>query len=235
MTSKCVVINSWDVIRGSRDRSKSLELVHRLLAIHAVAIKLQEHFHQTECVVQPLGSILVPLDQALQRLISTRTVAGELGVKIRIFACTEARTAVAVTSDSNERDYKYLSGLVSWDGNHAYCGGLDAAIGRALLFAPHADVVCFKSPTASTSDARRFATAIRAEFPKKQLAFGYSPKPDGLRWNEMDHAKFRSELKTLGYDYYFLTQFGSSVFPQFPSETPWVVCDDLLRGTPLEH
>ena len=235
MTSKCVVIDSWDGIRGSRDRSKSLELVHQLLDIHAIAIKLQEHFHQTECIVQPSGSILVPLDQAVQRLISARTVAGELGVKIRIFACTEARTAVAVTSDCNERDRKYLSGLISGGSNHAYCGGLDAAIGRALLFAPHADVVCFKSPTVSTSDAKRFAAAIRAEFPQKELAFGYSPKPDGLRWNEMDHVKLRSELQALGYNYYFLTQCGYSLFPQFPSETPWVVFDDVLRGTSLKH
>ncbi len=235
MTSQSAVINSWNLIRGNQGRSKPLELVRQLLNRHAVAVKLQKDFHQAECIAQPLGSILVPLDQAVQRLISARTAAGELGVQMRIFACTEARMAVAVTSDSDKRDHKYLSGLISWDGNHVYCGGLDATIGRALLYAPYADVVCFKSSTANTSEAKRFAVAIRAEFPTKELAFGYCPKPDGPRWNERDHAELQSELQRLGYDYYFLTQFGSSLFPQFPSGSPWVMFDDVLRGTPLEH
>jgi len=171
----------------------------------------------------------------VQRLISARTAAEELVVQRKIFACTEARMAVAVASDSDKRDRKYLSGLISSDGNHVYCGGLDATIGRGLLYAPYADVVCFMSSTANTSEAKTFAIVIRAEFPNKELAFGYCPKPDGPRWNGMDHVTLGSELQSLGYDYYFLTQFGFSVFPQSQPETPWVMVDDVLRGTFLEQ
>ena len=220
------------MIHAGGKRAKSLELINQLLDESAVAIKLQEHFHQATCTMPQRGSILVPVNQAVQRLSSARTAADESGIQVRIFACTEARTAIAITGDSDKCDHKYLSGLISGDGNHTYCGGLDATIGRALLYAPYADVVCFKSPVACLSEAKRFADAIRAEFPDKKLAFGYSAKPDGLRWNEIDHAELRSELQSLGYDYYFFTQFGYPVFPDFPSESPWAMFDDVLRGSP---
>jgi isocitrate lyase len=152
-----------------------------------------------------------------------------VGVKLTILACTEARGAVAVNHDHDFHDRKYLSGLTSFDGLHGYCGGLDATISRALIYTPHADVVGFKSATADISEARRFAAAIRAACPEKPLAFGYSPKPDGPRWNESDHTAFETELYGAGFDYYFFTQFGTTVFPHFPSMNRWVMLDDALK------
>lgn len=208
----------------------SMELVRQLAEVDAVAIKLRECFHQTPFVEQHFDLVLVPVDEAVKKLVSAREAARALGMEISIFACTEARRAVAVNRDRDTHDRKFLNGLTFWGALHGYCGGLDASISRALIYAPHADVVCFKSATADISEARRFAAAIRATCPEKQLAFGYSPKPDGPRWNEADHAAFESELFRVGFDYYFYTQFGSVVFPQFTLTSSWVMLDDALKS-----
>lgn len=228
MTFEEAAAHSWQALPPSKTWTDSIELVKQLTQVGAVAIKLPEYFHQTALIEQPLGLVLVPVDAAVKRLVSAREAVRSLGAEFSIFACTEARRAVAIGRDRDSRDRKYLSGLISFDGLHVYCGGLDATISRGLIYAPHADVVCFKSATPDISEARRFAAAIRAAFPKKQLAFGYSPKPDGSRWNEIDHAAFESELYSVGFDYYFFTQFGSVVFPHFPSKNRWAMLDDAL-------
>ncbi len=232
MTFKDDAVGSWHRACPGSAWTDSMELVRQLVEVDAVAIKLREYFHQAPVIEQHFGLVLVPVDEAVKRLVSAREAARALGVELSIFACTEAQRAVAVNRDRDSHDRKYLNGLTFWGGLHGYCGGLDASISRALIYAPHADVVCFKSAIADISEARRFAAAIRAACPEKQLAFGYSPKPDGPRWNAIDHAAFESELYSVGFDYYFYTQFGSVVFPQFSSTSSWVMLNDALKCAP---
>ena len=230
--SNRATVHSWRAVPPGRTLTASMELVKQLIQIDAVLIKLEDYFHQTPLFEQSLGVFIIPVDDAVKRLTSAREASRSLGVEIRIFACTEARRAVAINRDRDSRDRKYLSGLTSFGGLHAYCGGLDATISRALIYASHADVVCFKSATPDISEARKFSAAIRTICPEKQLAFGYSPKPDSPRWNEVDHSAFESELCSAGFHYYFFTQFGSVVFPHFPPGNRWVMLDDALRMHP---
>lgn len=196
----------------------------------AAAIKLPEIFYQRTPIEQPLGLVLNPVDEAVRKLVSAREMARVHGMDLGIFACTEARRAMAVRSDRDSRDRKYLSGMTYGGALHAYCGGLDAAISRALIYAPHADVVCFRSEVPDISEARRFAATVQIAFPEKQLAFGYCPRPDSPKWNESDHAMFQSELHSIGFAHYFFTQFGSVIFPRFPSRKRWVLFDDALEN-----
>ena len=209
-----------------------MELVQQLIQLNAVAIKMQEYFHQTAVIEDSIGLVLVPVDEAVERLISAREASRTLGVELSIIACTESRRAVTIHRDRDFRDRKYLSGLISFGGLHAYCGGLDAAISRALIFAPHADVLCYKSATPDISEAKRFAATVRTACPEKRLAFGYSPKSDCVRWNETDHAAFESELYSAGFDHYFFTQFNCAVFPHLPSGDHWVMLDDAVKSVP---
>jgi isocitrate lyase len=218
----------------SIEEGGSLGLVQQLLDGDAVVIKLQQCFHQTVIVGQTQNLMLVPATEAVQRLVSARMTAIARRSELKIFACTEARRAVAVTDDSDLRDHKHLSGLTSRGNGQVYCGGLNAAIERALLYAPHADVICFKSAMPDTTEARKFAAAVRALFPERQLAFGYSPRPDARMWNELDHVAFEVELRIMGYSYYFFTQFGVTMFPHPPSEPAWAMFDDTYRPAPFD-
>ena len=215
-------------------RSARLALVDELPFADALAIKFQAHIHLLNSNVQTPGQILIPVEAAIGRLAPAKEIAQEVGIPLKIIACTEARTAVGLTSDRDKRDHRYLCGLSSLTGdNFAYCGGLDAAIDRAFLYARFADVVCFKTVEPDLDEAEMFASALKTYFPEKQLAFGYSPKP-WSRWNELDHANLQSRLKTLGYDYCFFTQFGFPIFSHFPLDASWVMFDDLFRRDLLE-
>ena len=168
---------------------------------------------------------LVPTQAAARRLEEARSVTKRLGPGATVFACTDARDARSLTNDEDPRDRRYLSGVRAIDGCHVYCGGIDAAIARALAYAPYADVVCYSASSLDLADAQRFALAIRAAFPDKQLGVGFSPwshelpgRPDDIRCGE--------SLFRLGFDYYFLIFSESLVFPAFPRKDTWVLFDD---------
>ena len=171
------------------------------------------------------------MQEAIKRLESARFAADSLQVSLRVFACTDARMASAVATDADRRDRNFLSGMRTAEGFHTYCGGLDAAIARGLGFAPHADVVCFRSNEPDLSEAARFAAVLKSRFPAKSLAFGHSATRNGLRWNEQDHRSFEKKLQKLGYDAYFVTQFCQTFFPYTPPSGAWVLLNDTVRSS----
>jgi isocitrate lyase len=209
----------------------SLELVRQLMELKSVAMNLQGSF-QLASDDRDHHPALVSMREAVQRLESAKSAADSLGVSLRVFACTDARIAAALTSDADRRDRKFLSGTRTLEGFHTYCGGLDAAISRGLVFAQHADVVCFRSNEADLSEAARFAAILKSAFPAKTLAFGHNATQNGLRWNELDHRTFAEKLQKLGYDAYFVTQFGQTIFPYTPLSGAWVLLNDTVRSKP---
>jgi isocitrate lyase len=209
----------------------SLELVRQLMELKSVAMNLEGSFQ--------LGSddrdhhpALVSMREAVQRLDAAKFAADSLGISLRVFACTDARMAAAVTTDGDRRDRKFMTGTSTLEGLHTYCGGLDAAISRSLVFAQHADVVCYRSNHADLSEAACFHAVLKSRFPGKSLAFGHNATQNGLRWNELDHRSFEEKLKKLGYDAYFVTQFGQTIFPCTPLTGAWVLLNDTVRSKP---
>jgi hypothetical protein len=208
-----------------------MELARQLLDLDPVAMSIEGCFRLSANVDRGPRPVLLPIGRASERLELARAAAKTHNPGLRLFACTEARGAVAVIADSDPRDRRYLSGARTVDGFPAYCGGLDAAVHRALEFARRAEVVCLKVATVDLGEARRFAAEVRAAFPGKNLGFGHSPRPDGAAWNEAAHAELERELRGLGYDYYFVTQFGSTIFPDSPVRGPWALFDDAVPST----
>jgi hypothetical protein len=213
------------------DFSDWVELNGMLLDLDPVAMSLDDRFRVTANVDRGTRPVVLPVDQAIQKLESARSAAKARNLDLLLFACTEARAAVAVSADTDPRDRKYLSGARTMDGLAAYCGGLNAAIHRALLFAHHADVVCLKTTTIDLNEARRFVKEVRGAFPGKGLGFGHSPRPDGEAWNENSHTQLERELRGIGFDYYFVTQFGSTVFPNPPVAASWTLFDDAVPAS----
>ncbi len=208
--------------------SNRMELATLFLDLDPVAMSLDPCFRVTANVDRGSRPVLLPIDRAIDRLVAAGAAAKARNLGLRLIACTEARCAVAVSSDTDPRDRKFLSGAKTADGLPAYCGGLNAAIHRASLLACHADVVCLKTASADLNEARRFATEVRSAFPGKKLGFVYSPRPDGETWNQSSHTQIERELRELGYDHYFVTLFGSTVLLSSPPEGPWVLFDDAI-------
>jgi isocitrate lyase len=95
------------------------------------------------------------------------------------------------------------------EGFHVVRAGLDAAIARALAYAPYADVLWFETSSPDLDQARAFAEAIHARFPGKILAYNCSPSFNWRRnLDDRRIASFQDELARSGYRFQFITLAG---------------------------
>jgi isocitrate lyase len=209
--------------------NSSIVLARRLMEIGALATNCHGQLQTAETAYGGHRTLL-SIAETVRRLNTARQVANLLSHPLHVLASTAARNAAALEDDDDARDRKFLSGMKTNDNSHVYCGGLDAAISRALVFARHAEVVCFRSHSTDLAEAAHFASEVRSSFPGKRLGFGHLPMPDGVRWNELDHRAFGARLRQIGYDFYFVTQFGQTTFPHAPAPGAWVLIDDAVRS-----
>jgi isocitrate lyase len=210
--------------------SRSIELARRLMGNGALATNCDGQLHIAEAFDPGSRRTLLSIAETVRRLDAAREAANLLGYPLQVLACTEARNAAALEDDADVRDRKFLSGAKTGEDSHVYCGGLNAAISRALVFARHADLVCFRSQSTDLADAAHFAAEVRSSLPGQKLGFGHTPLRDGIRWNESDHRAFDARLRQIGYDFYFVTQFGQTTFPYAPASGAWVLIDDAARS-----
>jgi isocitrate lyase len=155
------------------------------------------------------GKVLVPTREFVQKLQAARLAADVLDVPTLLIARTDANSAKLLTSDVDERDRSFLTGVRTPEGFFELRGGLDAAIARGLSYAPYADLIWCETSSPDIEEARRFATAIHARFPGKLLAYNCSPS---FNWSKhLDRetiASFQSELARMGYAFQFVTLAG---------------------------
>src|SRR5260370_7278645 len=93
------------------------------------------------------GKVLVPPQEFVQKLVAARLAADIMGVPTILVARTDANGAKLLTSDSDIRDVEFLTGQRTSEGFLGYKGALDAAINRALLYAPYADLISSEPST----------------------------------------------------------------------------------------
>jgi len=152
---------------------------------------------------------LIPVEDAIQKLISARLAADVMGVSTVIIARTDAESAAYISSDHDERDRKFITSERLPGGNCLYKGGLQAAIDRALAYAPYADLLWCEMSELDLEKARKFAEAIHAQCPGKLLAYNCSPR---FHWraklNEDDIACFQRDLAAMGYRFQFISLAG---------------------------
>lgn len=196
------------------------QAIQRLTEAQASAIGLPHGLVISNRAGQSSGTVLVPIQDAIERLEQARTVATTMDDEPLVFVCTNAYEARSLTTVEDPRDRRYLSGVRTIDGFHVYCGSIEAAISRGLAYAPYADVVCYQASRFDLAQAQCFASAVRASFPDKPLGVGF-PLQHGF-----DHACYKKRLIHLGYSYFFLNISESLIFPAFPEDRPWVLFDD---------
>jgi isocitrate lyase len=110
---------------------------------------------------------------------------------------------------------------VTWDcelpktpeGYYQIQSGIDYAIARSLAVAPFADLLWMETKTANLDDARKFATAIHAEFPDKMLAYNLSPSFnwDTTGMSDAEMMQFPEQLGKLGFVFNFITYGGHQI------------------------
>jgi isocitrate lyase len=155
------------------------------------------------------GKVLVPTQEAIQKLVAARLAADVMGVPTVLIARTDANAAQLITSDCDSRDAKFLTGERTVEGFFGFRGGLQAAIARGLAYAPYADMLWCETSEPNIMEAKQFAEAIRSSYPGKLLAYNCSPS---FHWkaklNQGEISRFQDQLSEMGYRFQFVTLAG---------------------------
>lgn len=155
------------------------------------------------------GKVLVPTQEAINKLVAARLAADVMDVPTLIIARTDADSASLITSDIDDRDKPFLTGERTVEGYYGVRHGLEAAIARGLAYAPYADMLWMETGHPDLAEARAFAEAIHRQHPGKMLMYNCSPS---FNWSHnLDPAtisKFQRELGAMGYKFQFITLAG---------------------------
>lgn len=185
------------------------ELMKAMIEAGAAAVHFEDQLASEKKCGHLGGKVLVPTGQFIRTLNSARLAADVMGVPTLIMARTDAEAARLITSDIDERDAPFVTGERTAEGFYRLKGGLDCAIARGLAYAPYADLIWCETSKPDLSEARRFAEAIRREFPEQMLAYNCSPSFNWARhMDEAAMARFQRELGAMGYRYQFITLAG---------------------------
>jgi len=155
------------------------------------------------------GKVLVPTQEAVQKLIAARLAADVMGVPTVLLARTDAEAADIVTTDVDENDKPFLTGERTSEGFYKTRKGFDQALSRGLAYAEYADMVWCETGTPDLAFAKKFAEGIRRKYPEKMLAYNCSPSFNWKRnLDDSTIAKFQRELGAMGYKFQFITLAG---------------------------
>ncbi|ESR26991.1 isocitrate lyase [Lutibaculum baratangense] len=198
-----------DAEAGFGGALNTFELMKAMIEAGAAAVHFEDQLASEKKCGHLGGKVLVPTRTFVRTLNAARLAADVMGVPTVIMARTDAEAARLITSDVDEHDAPFITGERTEEGFYRLKGGFDAAIARGLAYAPYADLIWCETSTPSLEDARRFAEAIRKEYPEQMLAYNCSPSFNWARhMGEDEMAHYQRELGAMGYKYQFITLAG---------------------------
>jgi isocitrate lyase len=187
----------------------AFELAKNMISNGAAGVHFEDQLAAVKKCGHMGGKVLVPTEEAVQKLVAARLAADVLGVPTIILARTDAEAANLLTSDFDERDKPFLTGDRTSEGFYRVKNGLEQAVSRGVSYAPYADLVWCETGTPDLGFAREFAQAVRASHPDKVLAYNCSPS---FNWKKnLDDntiASFQDDIAAMGYRYQFITLAG---------------------------
>jgi len=187
----------------------AFELMKSMIEAGAAGVHYEDQLASVKKCGHMGGKVLVPTQEAVQKLIAARLAADLMGVPTLLLARTDAEAADIVTSDIDENDKPFLTGERTSEGFYKTRKGFDQALSRGLAYAEYADMVWCETGTPDLAFARKFAEGIRNRFPEKMLAYNCSPSFNWKRnLDDATIAKFQRELGAMGYKFQFITLAG---------------------------
>lgn len=199
-----------DAEAGFGGNLNAYELMKAMIEAGAAGVHFEDQLASAKKCGHLGGKVLVPTQEFVQKLTAARLAADVADVPTIIVARTDAQGAFLLTSDIDPRDAPFIRGPERTpEGFFRLKGGIDAAIARALAYAPYADMLWFETSEPDMEEARRFAAAIHREFPGKLLAYNCSPS---FNWKKKlsatDIEKFQKEIGSMGFKFQFVTLAG---------------------------
>jgi isocitrate lyase len=198
-----------DAEAGFGGNLNAFELMKHMIRAGAAGVHFEDQLSSAKKCGHMGGKVLVPTQEAISKLSAARLAADVLGVPTVLIARTDADASNLITSNSDERDLAFITGERTTEGFFRTRPGIEQAISRGLSYAPYSDMLWCETSNPDLAQAKRFAEAIRAEYPNQLLAYNCSPSFNwqaNLDDNTMRH--FREELGAMGYKFQFITLAG---------------------------
>lgn len=187
----------------------AFELMKNMIANGAAAAHYEDQLAAVKKCGHMGGKVLVPTQEAVQKLLAARLASDVMGVPTLILARTDAEAANLLTSDVDPDDAPFITGERTQEGFFKVKNGLEQAISRGVAYAPYADLVWCETGKPDLGFAREFAAAVRAENPDQLLAYNCSPS---FNWkknlSDSQIASFQQDIANMGYKYQFITLAG---------------------------
>ncbi len=187
----------------------AFELMKSMIAAGAAGVHWEDQLASEKKCGHLGGKVLIPTGQHIRTLNSARLAADVLDVPSVIVARTDAEAATLITTDVDERDRPFVTGERTAEGFYRVRNGLDSCIARGLAYAPYSDLLWMETSKPDLEVARRFAEAVKDEYPNQMLAYNCSPSFNWRRHLDDDTiAKFQRELGHMGFRFQFITLAG---------------------------
>lgn len=187
----------------------AFELMKSMIVAGAGAVHFEDQLAAVKKCGHMGGKVLVPTQDAIQKLVAARLAADVMNVPTVLIARTDADAADLITSDCDPNDSAFITGERTPEGFYRIRAGIEQAISRGLAYAPYADVLWCETSTPDLALAQRFADAIHARYPGKLLAYNCSPS---FNWkknlDDRTIARFQQALSDMGYRFQFITLAG---------------------------
>jgi isocitrate lyase len=198
-----------DAEAGFGGALNAYELMRGMIEAGAAGVHYEDQLAAEKKCGHLGGKVLVPTSQFIRTLTAARLAADVMNVPTVLVARTDALSATLLTTDVDDHDAPFITGARTSEGFYTVKDGLDAAIARALAYAPYADVLWFETSTPDLGEAREFAAAIHERHPRKLLAYNCSPS---FNWKKAlsdgEIAGFQQQLGEWGYRFQFITLAG---------------------------
>ena len=210
----------------------AFELMKNTIAAGAAGVHYEDQLAAVKKCGHMGGKVLVPTQEAIQKLVAARLAADICDVPTLLLARTDAEAANLLTSDVDANDQPFITGERTAEGFYRVKNGLEQAISRGVAYAPYTDLVWCETGTPDLGFAREFAEAVLAQNPNKLLAYNCSPS---FNWkknlDDKTIASFQDELSAMGYKYQFITLAGihNMWFNMFD------LAYDYARGEGMKH
>jgi isocitrate lyase len=198
-----------DAEAGFGGNLNAFELMKSMIEAGAAGVHFEDQLSSAKKCGHLGGKVLVPTQEAINKLIAARLAADVMGTPTLIVARTDADAANLLTSDIDPRDAKFITGEKTGEGFFYVNCGVEQGIDRGLSYAPYADLIWMETSNPDLAYAKQFADAIHKEFPGKMLAYNCSPSFNwAAKLSVAEMETFREDLAAMGYKFQFITLAG---------------------------
>ncbi len=199
-----------DAEAGFGGNLNAFELMKMMIEAGASGVHFEDQLSSAKKCGHLGGKVLVPTQEAINKLVAARLAADVMGTSTLVIARTDAEAANLITSDIDERDQRFIQSKERTAEGFFYVkNGLEQGIDRGLSYAPYADLIWMETGNPDLGMAREFAQGIHAKYPDQMLAYNCSPSFNWAKYmDEKQMLTFREQLAEMGYKFQFITLAG---------------------------